>query len=99
MGMGAARRCSKRLLDQFLRALNISGPSIGLPTKDAGREYMRYPRLRLHGLRIERQRLLEQADRVRIIIAYRPLIVCGTPAQDIVESVGMLNWTLRLRSN
>ena len=50
------------------RSMSAAAESV-IPVEHAARERVCQPALRLDGLRIERQRVLEQADRLRIVVA------------------------------
>ena len=55
--------------------------------------------LRLHGLWIERQRVLEQADRLCVDIPRIRLESCGAPPENIVLRGGVLGRPGGLRSD
>ena len=95
----AAGRCRQGLPDQSFRARDVGCGRVGHFIEHAARERGRQPALRLDGPRIERQRALEQADRLRIFVTRRRLRHCGASPENVVQRVGILGRPGGLRAD
>jgi hypothetical protein len=95
----AVGRCGQGLPGQAFRAHQIGLGCVGHIVDDAGREVGRQTALGVDGSRIERQRVLEQSDRLSVSFArWRPSHKYSTRTEDVVYCVGMLTWPSGLRT-
>jgi len=88
-----------KLRPQQLSLGEIGLGCVGHIVDDAGREVGRQTALGVDGSRIERQRVLEQSDRLSVSFArWRPSHKYSTRTEDVVYCVGMLTWPSGLRT-
>ena len=85
----AAGRCLQHLPDQPFRTRDVGCGRRGHLIKHPSREHDRQPALRLDRLWIERQRVLEKADRLCIDIARNWLKPGGASPKNVLRRIGM----------
>src|SRR5712671_6565824 len=86
----AAGRCRQDLTDQPFCACNIGRSRVGQLTDHASRERARQPALRVDRSRVERQRMLEQADGLGIVVACWALVPRSPSPENVVQRIWML---------
>src|SRR4029077_17341928 len=91
MRIRAAGLCCQGLADQPFRTSQVARGLAGCSNEHAADELVCQSDLCLHGLRIERQRVLERADLLCLVLTRIRLQPRVASAENVVQRVGMLS--------